>query len=112
MPLIAPSLLSADFLNLERDVDMINNSEADWFHLDVMDGRFVPNISFGLPVISAVNRKATKTLDVHLMILEPEKYILDFAKAGAHNLSVHIEASTHLHRTVQMIHDACIKYAV
>lgn len=112
MPLIAPSLLSADFLNLEKDVDMINNSEADWFHLDVMDGRFVPNISFGLPVISAVNRKATKTLDVHLMILEPEKYITDFAKAGANNLSVHIEACPHLHRTIQMIHGEGMKAGV
>jgi ribulose-phosphate 3-epimerase len=112
MPLIAPSLLSADFLNLEKDIDMINNSEADWFHLDVMDGRFVPNISFGFPVISAVNRKATKTLDVHLMILEPEKYIAEFAKAGANNLSVHIEACPHLHRTIQMIHGEGMKAGV
>lgn len=112
MPLIAPSLLSADFLNLERDIEMINNSDADWFHLDVMDGRFVPNISFGLPVISAVNRKAAKTLDVHLMIVEPEKYISDFARAGAHYLSVHIEASTHLHRTVQAIHAEGMKAGV
>ncbi len=112
MPLIAPSLLSANFLNLEKDIDMINNSEADWFHLDVMDGRFVPNISFGLPVISAVNRKAAKTLDVHLMILEPEKYIAEFAKAGAHYLSVHIEACPHLHRSVQMIHAEGMKAGV
>ncbi len=112
MPLIAPSLLSANFLNLEKDIDMINNSEADWFHLDVMDGRFVPNISFGLPVISAVNRKATKTLDVHLMILEPEKYISEFAKAGANYLSVHIEACPHLHRSVQMIHAEGMKAGV
>lgn len=112
MPLIAPSLLSADFLNLERDVDMINSSEADWFHLDVMDGRFVPNISFGLPVIAAVNRKAAKTLDVHLMIVEPEKYIADFAKAGANYLSVHIEACPHLHRSVQMIHAEGMKAGV
>jgi ribulose-phosphate 3-epimerase len=112
MPLIAPSLLSADFLNLAKDIDMINNSEADWFHLDVMDGRFVPNISFGLPVISAVHRKATKTLDVHLMILEPEKYIAEFAKAGANYLSVHIEACPHLHRSVQMIHAEGMKAGV
>lgn len=112
MPLIAPSLLSADFLNLAKDIDMINNSEADWFHLDVMDGRFVPNISFGLPVISAVHRKAAKTLDVHLMILEPEKYIAEFAKAGANYLSVHIEACPHLHRSIQMIHAEGMKAGV
>lgn len=112
MPLIAPSLLSADFLNLAKDIDMINNSEADWFHLDVMDGRFVPNISFGFPVINAVQRKATKTLDVHLMILEPEKYIAEFAKAGANYLSVHIEACPHLHRSVQMIHGEGMKAGV
>lgn len=103
MALIAPSVLSANFLQLAQDVDMINQSEADWFHLDVMDGRFVPNISFGFGVIEAVAREAKKTLDVHLMILEPEKYVPAFAKAGAHNLSVHIEASAHLHRTIQMI---------
>lgn len=112
MALIAPSLLSADFLRLEDDVEMINNSEADWFHLDVMDGRFVPNISFGLPIIQAIHSKAKKTLDVHLMIVEPEKYITDFAKVGADILTVHLEASTHLHRTVQSIHNEGMKAGV
>lgn len=112
MPLIAPSLLSANFLNLEKDVEMINQSEADWFHVDVMDGRFVPNISFGFPVLNAVNKVAKKTLDVHLMIVEPEKYIAEFAKAGANYLSVHIEACNHLHRTVQMIHGEGMKAGV
>jgi ribulose-phosphate 3-epimerase len=101
--MIAPSVLSADFLNLGRDVAMINNSEADWFHVDVMDGRFVPNISFGLPVIKAIKRQAQKPLDVHLMIVEPERYFQDFKDAGADILSVHIEASTHLHRSLQAI---------
>ncbi|MBL7712102.1 MAG: ribulose-phosphate 3-epimerase [Chitinophagaceae bacterium] len=101
--MIAPSVLSADFLNLGRDVDMINNSEADLFHVDVMDGRFVPNISFGLPVIKAIKKLARKPLDVHLMIVEPEKYFQDFKNAGADILSVHYEASTHLHRSLQAI---------
>jgi ribulose-phosphate 3-epimerase len=103
---IAPSILSADFANLQRDVEMINNSEADWFHVDVMDGVFVPNISLGLPVISAIKRHATKPLDVHLMIVQPERYILDFKKAGADILTVHLEASTHLHRSLAAIREA------
>ena len=101
--MIAPSVLSADFLNLGRDVAMINNSQADWFHVDVMDGRFVPNISFGLPLIKAIKKQAQKPLDVHLMIVEPEKYFQDFRDAGADILSVHIEASNHLHRSLQAI---------
>lgn len=101
--LLAPSILSADFLHLEKDIEMINDSEADWFHLDVMDGRFVPNISFGLPVIAAMKKKAKKIFDVHLMIVEPEKYFENFAKAGADYLTVHYEASIHLHRSLQAI---------
>ncbi len=100
---IAPSILSADFANLQRDVEMINNSRADWFHVDVMDGVFVPNISFGFPVISAIKKHATKPLDVHLMIVQPEHYIAGFKKAGADILTVHLEASTHLHRTIGAI---------
>ena len=103
MALIAPSILSANFLNLEQDIAMINASEADWFHIDVMDGRFVPNITFGMPVIAAMKKKAQKPFDVHLMIVEPELYFEAFAKAGANVLSVHIEASTHLHRSMQAI---------
>jgi ribulose-phosphate 3-epimerase len=102
-PIIAPSILSADFANLQRDVEMINRSEADWFHVDIMDGVFVPNISFGFPVQKAVQKHATKPLDVHLMIVQPERYIKEFKDAGAAILSVHIEASTHLHRTLQAI---------
>ena len=101
--LIAPSILSADFANIQRDVEMINKSEADWFHVDVMDGVFVPNISFGFPVIKAIKKHATKPLDVHLMIMDPDKYLQAFKDAGADSLTVHIEACTHLHRTVQAI---------
>ena len=110
--LIAPSLLSADFLHLGDAIDMINNSEADWFHCDVMDGRFVPNISFGIPVIQAIKKKAAKPLDVHLMIVEPEKYFEAFAKAGADIITFHYEASTHVHRSVQQIKSLGLKAGV
>ncbi|MGN7989531.1 ribulose-phosphate 3-epimerase [Pedobacter sp. 22226] len=101
--IIAPSILSADFGNLQRDIEMINQSEANWFHVDVMDGVFVPNISFGFPVMAAVKKHAAKPLDVHLMIVEPDKYIEEFANAGADRITVHYEACTHLHRTIQLI---------
>ncbi|RNL52271.1 ribulose-phosphate 3-epimerase [Pedobacter jejuensis] len=101
--IIAPSILSADFGNLQRDIEMINQSEADWFHVDVMDGVFVPNISFGFPVMAAVKKHATKPLDVHLMIVQPDNFIGEFAKAGADRITVHYEACTHLHRTIQLI---------
>lgn len=101
--LIAPSILASDFANLQKECEMINASEADWFHIDVMDGVFVPNISFGLPVIQAMKKHAKKPFDVHLMIVEPDKYIKDFKNAGADILTVHYEASTHLHRSLQAI---------
>lgn len=101
--LIAPSLLSADFANLQRDIEMINGSEADWFHVDVMDGVFVPNISFGFPVITAAKKYAKKPFDVHLMIVNPERYVQEFANAGANIITVHYEACVHLHRVVQQI---------
>lgn len=101
--LIAPSVLAADFGNLQRDIEMINQSQADWFHIDIMDGVFVPNISFGMPVLDAISKHAQKTIDVHLMIVQPERYIKTFAKLGANILTVHYEASTHLHRTLQEI---------
>ena len=101
--LIAPSVLAADFANLQRDIEMINNSEADWFHIDIMDGVFVPNISFGMPVLEAISKHATKTIDVHLMIIDPDRYIATFKKLGTDILTVHYEACTHLHRTLQAI---------
>lgn len=101
--LIAPSVLSANFANLQPDIEMINNSQADWFHIDIMDGVFVPNISFGMPVLKAITQYAQKTIDVHLMIVEPDRYISTFKALGAHNLTVHYEACTHLHRTLQAI---------
>ncbi|UKK49850.1 ribulose-phosphate 3-epimerase [Prevotella sp. E13-17] len=112
MTIVSPSMLSADFLHLERDVQMINRSEADWLHVDVMDGMFVPNISFGFPVIEAVAKICTKPLDVHYMIEHPERYISRTAKLGAMMMNVHQEATVHLHRTIQEIHDADMKAAV
>ncbi len=110
--LVSPSLLSANFLNLKEDIEMINKSEADWLHLDVMDGEFVPNISFGFPIIEAVSKICKKPLDVHFMIMHPEKYIERTAKLGAMMMNVHYEACTHLHRTIQQIHNAGMKAAV
>jgi len=109
---IAPSILAADFGNLQRDCEMINNSQADWFHIDVMDGHFVPNISYGMPVIQAIKKHATKPLDVHLMIEKPERYIEEFAKVGADIITIHYESTVHLHRTLTQIKDAGCKAGV
>lgn len=112
MPIIAPSILAANFLQLQHDCEMVNDSQAGWFHLDVMDGRFVPNISFGFPIIEQIKKVATKPLDVHLMIVEPEKYIDAFHQVGADNLSIHIEACNHLHRNIQHIKNLGMKAGV
>ena len=110
--LVAPSILAADFANLQRDVEMLNQSEGDWMHVDVMDGRFVPNISFGFPVLKAVKRHSKKFLDVHLMIVEPDKYIKEFVEAGANSITVHFEACPNLHRTIQVVKELGCKASV
>lgn len=112
MPIIAPSLLASNFLQLQQECDMLNASEADWYHLDVMDGRFVPNISFGLPVVAKIKEATQKPLDVHLMIEEPGKYAADFKLAGADHLTVHLEACPHLHRNIQQIKNLGMKAGV
>lgn len=112
MALLAPSILSANFGNLDKDVDMINSSEADWFHIDIMDGVFVPNISFGFPIVEAVNKKAKKIKDAHLMIVNPDQYLDTFKKLGVDYLTVHYEACTHLHRTIQEIKKLGMKAGV
>ena len=110
--IIAPSILAADFANLQKDCEMVNNSKADWFHIDVMDGHFVPNISYGMPVIKAIKKHAKKPLDVHLMIEKPERYIEEFANIGADIITVHYESTVHLHRTITQIEDAGCKAGV
>jgi ribulose-phosphate 3-epimerase len=111
-PIVAPSILASDFANLQREITMINESEADWIHVDIMDGVFVPNLSMGLPVVEAVNRHAKKPLDVHLMIVQPERYVEAFHKAGAATISVHVEACPHLHRNIQQLKQMGVKAGV